>query len=228
MIKSLRNQLVVALGLLVSTIGVVQDVSSYQLSKAGMSALLDLRLEQVGTRLRDGFAKVLPKNPSRGSQDHRDVVLVVWKLDGNVPFRTTDPSLHFPRDAKAGFSDAMVNSESWRIYTRQDPTMTIQVAARSSVHRALTQENAAMTLWPIALLLPLVWLAVVFVVQRSLRQLGAEVQAIDAGHLQPLPTAGVPEEISPFIHSINTMIEHLAVHRQGAQVHRWHSKDWQT
>ncbi|KND62468.1 Sensory histidine kinase QseC [Candidatus Burkholderia verschuerenii] len=213
MIKSLRNQLVVALGLLVSVIGVVQGVSSYQLSKAGMSALLDLRLEQVGARLRDGFAEVISQNPSRGSQDERDVVLVVWKPDSSVPFRTTDPSLHFPRDAKPGFSDSVVNGESWRIYTRQDPTMTIQVAQRSSVRRALTQENAAMTLWPIAVLLPLVWLAVVFVVQRSLRRLnrlGSEVQAIDAGHLQPLPTAGVSDEISPFIHSINTMIERLA------------------
>jgi two-component system, OmpR family, sensor kinase len=213
MIKSLRNQLVVALGLLVSVIGVVQGVSSYQLSKAGMSALLDLRLEQVATRMRDGFAEGIPANPARGSQDDRDVVVVVWKADSDTPFRTTDPSLHFPRDAQAGFSGVTINDEPWRIFTRNDPTMTIQVAQRSSVRRELTQEAAAMTLWPIAVLLPLMWFAVALVVQRSLRrlkELGGQVQAIDAGHLQPLPTAGVPEEISPFIHSINTMIERLA------------------
>jgi two-component system, OmpR family, sensor kinase len=213
MIKSLRNQLVVALGLLVSVIGVVQGVSSYKLSQAGMSALLDLRLEQVATRLRDGFAEAIPQNPARGSQDDRDVVIVVWKTGDALPFRSTDPSLHFPRDAKAGFSNSSVNDELWRIYTRQDPTMTIQVAQRSSVRRELTQENAAMTLWPIAVLLPLMWIAVVFVVRRSLRRLnrlGHQVQAIDAGHLDALPTRGVPDEIAPFIHSINTMIERLA------------------
>ncbi|WP_277187710.1 HAMP domain-containing sensor histidine kinase [Caballeronia sp. BR00000012568055] len=213
MIKSLRNQLVVALGMLVSVIGVVQGVSSYKLSQAGMSALLDLRLEQVATRLRDGFAEAIPQNPARGSQDDRDVVIVIWKTGESLPFRSTDPSLHFPRDAKAGFSNSSVNDESWRIYTRQDPTMTIQVAQRSSVRRELTQENAAMTLWPIAVLLPLMWIAVVFVVRRSLRRLnrlGLQVQAIDAGHLEALPTRGVPDEIAPFIHSINTMIERLA------------------
>jgi two-component system OmpR family sensor kinase len=50
-------------------------------------------------------------------------------------------------------------------------------------------------------------------VQRSLRELnrlGSEVQAIDAGHLQPLPTVGVPAELNPFILSINRMIERLA------------------
>jgi two-component system, OmpR family, sensor kinase len=213
MIKSLRNQLVVALGLLVSVIGVVQGISSYQLSKAGMNALLDLRLEQVATRMRDGYAEVIPQTPARGSQDDRDVVFVVWKPDDSAPFRTTDPSLHFPRDSQAGFTNITVNDERWRIFTRRDETMTIQVAQRSSVRRELTQENAAKTLWPIVVLLPLVWIAVVLVVQRSLRRLkrlGADVQAIDAGHLQPLPTAGVPEEISPFIHSINTMIERLS------------------
>ncbi|SAL77015.1 sensor kinase [Caballeronia peredens] len=214
MIKSLKNQLVVALGLLVSVVGVVQGVSSYQLSKTGMSALLDMRLEQVAARMRDGFAEGIPTNPARGSQDDRDVVVVVWKPDEALPFRTTDPSTHFPRDATSGFSGVTVNDEHWRIFTRQEPTMTIQVAQRSSVRREITQEAATVTLWPIAVLLPLVWIAVAFVVRRSLRQLtqlGAEVQAIDAAHLQPLPTVGVPTEIAPFIHSINTMIERLAM-----------------
>ncbi|SAK88815.1 sensor kinase [Caballeronia temeraria] len=213
MIKSLKNQLVLALGLLVTVIGVVQGVSSYQLSKTGMSALLDMRLEQVAARLRDGLAESLPKNPARGTQDERDVVAVVWKPGQDVPFRTTDPSLHFPRDAQPGFSGAEFNGEHWRIFTRQEPTMTIQVAQRSSIRREITQEAATQTLWPIAVLLPLVWIAVALVVRRSLRQLnelGAEVSAIDMGHLQPLSTVGVPTEIEPFIHSINTMIERLA------------------
>jgi len=91
--------------------------------------------------------------------------------------------------------------------------MTIQVAQRSSVRREITQEAATQTLWPIAVLLPLIWIAVALVVRRSLRQLnelGAQVRAIDMGHLQPLPTVGVPTEITPFIESINTMIERLA------------------
>ncbi|MFM0322167.1 ATP-binding protein [Caballeronia glebae] len=213
MIKSLKNQLVLALGLLVSVIGVVQGVSSYQLTQTGMNALLDMRLEQVAARLRDGLAESLPKNPSRGTQDERDVVAVVWKPGQDLPFRTTDPSLHFPRDAHPGFSGVDVNDEHWRIFTRQEPTMTIQVAQRSSIRRELTQEAATQTLWPIAVLLPLVWIAVALVVRRSLRQLnqlGAEVRDIDMGNLQPLPTVGVPTEIAPFIHSINTMIERLA------------------
>jgi two-component system OmpR family sensor kinase len=213
MIKSLRNQLVVALGLLVTVIGVIQGVSSYQLSKTGTSALLDMRLVQVATRMRSGFAEGIPSNPARGTQDDRDVVVVVWKPDEALPFRTTDPSLRFPRDATPGFSGVTVNDEHWRVYTRLEPTMTIQVAQRSSVRHELTTETATLTVWPIAVLLPLVWILVALVVRHSLRQLtrlGDEVRAIDMGHLQPLPTVGVPTEIAPFIDSINTMIGRLA------------------
>lgn len=213
MIKSLRNQLIVALGLLVSVIGVIQGVSSYQLCRNGMGALLDLRMEQVAARMRDGFAEGIPAIVARGSQDARDIVLTVWKADSDAPFRSTDPSLLLPRTAPDGFTTSTVNGEAWRIYTLQQPATTIQVAQRLSVRRDLEEATATKTLWPILVLLPLVWIAVAFVVQRSLRELnrlGSEVQAIDAGHLQPLPTVGVPAELDPFIHSINRMIERLA------------------
>jgi two-component system OmpR family sensor kinase len=213
MIKSLRNQLVVALGLLVSMVGVLQGLSSYQLCRNGMSALLDLRMEQVAARMREGFAEGIPPIPARGSQDARDIVLTIWKTGTDEPFRSTEPSLALPRAAPHGFSETTVNSEPWRIYTIQDSPTTIQVAQRLSVRHELEEAAATKTLWPLVVLLPLVWIAVVLVVRRSLFQLnllGREVQKIDAAHLKPLPTVGVPAEIEPFIMSINRMIERLA------------------
>ena len=65
---SLRNNLVIALGLLVSVVAIAQGISSYQLCRAGMSALLDLRLEQVAMRMRGGLAETIPATPARGSQ----------------------------------------------------------------------------------------------------------------------------------------------------------------
>ena len=213
MIKSLRSQLVLALCVLVSVVGIVQGVSSWQLSKEGMSALLDLRLEQVATRLRGDLADALPAKPARGSQPERDIVISIWKNDDATPYRTTDPSLRLPRDAPPGFVSTDVNGERWRIYTLREPLKVIQVAQRSAVRQSLAEESAVKTLWPMLVLVPLVCAAVLLVVHRSLRQLkrlGAEVQAITASRLQPLPTTGVPVELRPFIDSINLMIERLA------------------
>ncbi|MDB5785111.1 ATP-binding protein [Caballeronia mineralivorans] len=213
MIKSLRNQLVLALCVLVSIIGVVQGVSSYQLSKAGMSALLDLRLEQVAGRMRGGFADSLPAIPARGSQPERDIVITVWRDDQATPYRSTEPSLALPREAPAGFVTTAVGGDEWRIYTLREPSMVIQVAQRSAVRHELAQDRAVNTLWPMIVLVPLVWIAVLLVVRGSLRKLnrlGAQVQGIDVSHFQQLSTSGVPIEIRPFIDSINLMIDRLA------------------
>jgi len=213
MLKSLRNQLVLALCVLASVVGVVQGVSSYQLSKAGMSALLDLRLEQVAGRMRGAFADSLPTIPARGSQPERDIVITIWKDDQATPYRSTEPSLALPRDAPAGFVTTAVDGDAWRIYTLREPSMVIQVAQRSAVRRELAQARAVNTLWPMIVLVPLVWIAVLLVVRRSLRKLnrlGAQVLEIDVSHFQRLSTSGVPIEIRPFIDSINLMIDRLA------------------
>jgi two-component system, OmpR family, sensor kinase len=213
MIKSLRTQLVLALCAVVSIVGIVQGISSYQLSKAGMSALLDLRLEQVANRLRGSLGDAIPTIAARGSQPARDILITIWRDDLETPYRSTDSSLPLPREAPAGFSSEMVNGEQWRIYTLREPPKVIQVAQRSSVRHQLAEEAAVNTLWPILVLVPLVCAAVMLVVRFSFRQLnrlGSEVRGVDAAHLQALPTTGVPIELRPFVDSINRMIERLA------------------
>ncbi|MFM0015917.1 ATP-binding protein [Paraburkholderia sediminicola] len=212
MLKSLRNQLVIAIGVVVSLFAILQGVSSYQFCVAGMSAVLDLRMEQVASRLRAGFAEGIPTFPARGSQDARDIFIVIWKDGETQPVRSTEASLRLPRDAATGFTSPVVNGEGWRLYTGRESDQTIQVAQRLSVRHEIEEAAATKTLWPIIVLIPLVWIAVIVVVSRSLRELnrlGNEAQVIDVNHLHALPLAGVPTELLPFIRSINRMIERL-------------------
>lgn len=213
MIKSLRNQLALALCVLAAGMAIIQGVSSYQLSKAGMSALLDMRLEQVATRMRGDLGNLLPAIPVRGSQPEGDVVITIWKGDFSNPYRTTDPSLRLPPDAAEGFKSLLVGGERWRVYTLRTADRTIQVAQRSSVRQDLAEQNAIKTLWPMLVLVPLVWISVIAVINLSLRQLtrlGEAAKGLDVNTLSPLSTRGVPREIRPFIDSINLMIERLA------------------
>jgi two-component system, OmpR family, sensor kinase len=212
---SLRNNLIVALAVLVSVVAIAQSFSTYQLCRVGMSALLDLRLEQVAMRMRGGLGDAIPSMPARGSQPARDIVITIRRPNADVPLRSTDPSLPLPEDAPSGFSSKMVNGERWRIFTlRQDADASvIQVAQRSSVRDELVREAALTTLWPTLFLLPLVLFAVVAIVHRTLRRLkplGQAAQSVDAGNLKPLPAAGVPVEVLPFVESINRMIARLA------------------
>jgi two-component system OmpR family sensor kinase len=199
---SLRNNLIIALAILVSVVAIAQSVSTYQLCRTGGSALLDLRLEQVAMRMRGDLADAIPSAPARGSQPSRDIVITIRKPGADVPLRSTDPSLSLPASAAAGFSSANVNGER-----------LIQVAQRSSVRDELVRETALTTLWPTLILLPLVLFAVVVIVHRTLRRLtplGLAAQSVDAANLKPLPVTGVPSEVLPFVESINRMIARLA------------------
>lgn len=210
---SLRNNLIIALAVLVSVVAVAQGISTYQLCRTGMSALLDLRLEQVAMRMRGDLADAIPSAPARGSQPSRDIVITIRKPGTDVPFRSTDPSLSLPESAPAGFSSEQVNGERWRIYTLRQDESLIQVAQRSSVRDELVREAALTTLWPTLILLPLVLFAVVVIVRGTLRRLtplGQAAQSIDAANLKPLLVAGVPSEVLPFVESINRMIARLA------------------
>jgi two-component system OmpR family sensor kinase len=210
---SLRNNLIVARAVLVSVVAIAQSVSTYELCRTGMSALLDLRLEQVASRMRGDLADAIPVAPERGSQPSRDIVITIRKPDTDVRLRSTDPSLSLPEDAPAGFTSELVNGEHWRIFTLRQDASVIQVAQRSSVREQLMRETALTTLWPTFILLPLVLFAVVVIVHRTLRRLtplGQAAQSIDAGNLKPLPLAGVPGEVLPFVNSINRMIARLA------------------
>lgn len=212
MFKSLRNQLVIAIGIAVSLFAILQGVSSYQFCVAGMSAVLDLRMEQVASRLRVGFAEGIPTLPTRGSQDARDIFIVIWKDGEPQPVRSTEASLRLPRDAPTGFTSPVVNGEEWRLYTGREGDRTIQVAQRLSVRHEIEEAAATKTLWPIIVLIPLVWAAIIVVVSHSLRELnrlGNKAQIIDVNHLDALPLAGVPTELLPFIRSINRMIDRV-------------------
>ncbi|HEF5875080.1 TPA: HAMP domain-containing histidine kinase [Burkholderia cenocepacia] len=210
---SLRGRLASALCMLVAVFAIVQGLSSYQLSKAGMSALLDLRLEQVANRMHGDLADLLPASATRASQPERDVVVTIWKDRQSTPYRSTEPTLRLPRDAADEFASVTIDRERWRVYTLHDRDRVIQVAQRSAVRAELAEQNAVKTLWPMFVLIPLVCVLVLIVINWSLGPLdglGEEVQRIDVSRLQTLSVAHVPVEIRPFIDSINRMIERLA------------------
>jgi len=210
--RSLSARLIVTLGLLISLFAVLQGASSYHLAQRGVDALLDARLSQVASRVRDVFSDAIPRNPTRGSQNSQDLVILIWKGDDALPTRSTEPTVLFDRNAAPGFTNPLVNDQRWRLYTLPSADKIVQVAQLQSVRQRLAGESVISALLPILVLIPAVWLAIIIVVRRTFRELnelGDTVQAIDPAHLTPLPAAGLAIELQPFVSSFNGMIERL-------------------
>lgn len=213
MLKSLRNQLVIAIGAVVSLFAIVQGVGSYQFSVAGTRALLHWQMEALAIHVRSGIEQGDLTRITHDAEDSQSY-FVVWKKGEARPVLTSEGAPLPPRSARLGFTVAVIGGEQWQLYTRIYPDqMLIQVAQRMSVRHQTEQRAATRALWPIVVLMPLVWAAVLVVVSRSLRplnRLGREARGIDMHCLQPLSLTGVPTELLPFIRSINLMIERLA------------------
>lgn len=214
--RSLGTQLIVTLGILLSGFGIVQGVSSYHLALVGVNALLDDRLSNVASRIRDVFEEAIP-HQSAGSNKAEDLVVLVWTGHGKTPTRSTDSTVVFDRAAPRGFSNQVADGEVWRVYTLITYNEIIQVAQRASVRERMAEASTVRALLPIFVLIPVVWIVVYFCVHRAfgeLNRLGQRARSIDSANLVPLPDAGLPVELVPFVASINRMIERLDISMQ--------------
>ena len=119
---------------------------------------------------------------------------------GRLLLRSADaPPGPFSATAE-GFSDARVSGLDWRVYGGRDRRgrAWVQVAERHDFRHRISRRVVVNTLVPIFVTLPLLALALGWVVRRALRpleQLGHEVASRDPHALLPLAATGVPEEI---------------------------------
>ncbi len=138
------------------------------------------------------------------------VAFQVWDGDGALVLRSADaPPMRFSRQLE-GLSDAQVGEQQWRVFSGRDREgrTLVQVAERHEVRDRIARQVAINTLWPLALVLPLLSLALGWVVTRALRplaELGAEVAGSDPHALAPISRAGVPSEAQPLVARLNDL-----------------------
>lgn len=153
----------------------------------------------------------LPSDPSR-EQPH--IVIQSWRPDNDVaPGHTSDVSVVLPR-TKLGFSSVTGSAGSvWDVFAVQAGGSLVQIAEQRAVRTANAWRVAAWAAMPVILLLPLlVWVvrATVRVSLRPLGEMGERVARVDLDHLEPVLVDTAPEELHPFLTSINRMMVRLS------------------
>lgn len=212
--KSIRRDLLLwVTGTLV--IGVLAvALATYHTARQQIDAMLDGELRQIAqaVHLREDWAEAGNVRIAR-----EDVAFAVRAYDesGRVFFESGLPSL--PADAQKtldpGFNLVETPDGPWRIYTHVTPEGVVQVAQPEAVRDALARELALRTAVPELVFIPILAALMVWVLRRSLAPLyetSARVRERDAARLDPLPTAGVPEELAPLVEQINALLARLA------------------
>ena len=201
---SLRSRL---LGLVLASIvtaAVILAAGAYRGALRDADAMADLHLQQVAQSLRSN----VPLGALQGLDDSAalDLLVQIWGPDGAQLYRSGRADL--PPRAVLGFSDLRVNGTDYRVYSIQTPLQTVQIAQDLDARRRRAQAQALHATVPVLLTLPLLMLAVVVIVRRTLapvERMRRQVAARAAEDLDALPAAGLPDEVRPLVEELNLL-----------------------
>jgi len=219
---SLRRRLVWLLTSAVAAIWLLSVVVVYQRAHHEADELLDNQLTQVADTLLaivaggevDHFVKELHEHTQRYPVP---IAFEVWHTkQGEARRLVTSPGhAEFAAGMTAGFTEHLYQNENWRFYTVQDndAEYRVIVAQAHAARERLAREIGLSLLIPGMLALPMMALAVWWVVGRTLRPVDAvahQVGSLDAQALAPLDASTpLPEEIAPLRAALNALIQRV-------------------
>ncbi len=208
--RSLQRRLTLMLGgaILLSTL--VATAASFVLAYAEAREFQDNMLRQIAV-LAEGPAGMAatwrgggPANPSLGDPEARISVIhspgdprPKWLTAGLAP----------------GLHTVQANGERLRIFVQRRSSDTTTVVAQPTDTRDELATNSALrTLVPLLLLQPLMAWLIVRIVRSELAPVGrlaSHLDAQSADRPRPLASDEVPDEIKPFVHAINRLLERV-------------------
>jgi len=209
-VSSMRARLLAAvLGMLALAALLVGGVT-YRNVRAEAEALFDYQLRQMALSLRDQ-GEVAPAQASALADEQLDFVVQVWTSDGRALYASRAHAV-LPQRAQLGLADVVVGGQVWRSYSVAIPSRVIQVSQPLAIRRKLAADAAYSAVLPLLLTAPFIAAAAWWLTSLALRPLqrvAAGVRQRDEQSLEPLPTAGLPDEVAPLVTALNALLQRL-------------------
>jgi two-component system OmpR family sensor kinase len=208
MTRSLRARLFVGLTAVILLAGCIGGVFAYLWAFDEAIEMQDSILIQIGGLLQNGSVK---SDQSLRGVD-KDAEVEVMELGTATAPRGSAEDRQLWR-LQDGLHVVTHAGRSMRVLslTRPDGSR-FAVAQRTAIRDEIARDMALRTLLPIAALIPGLLLVTALVIARSLRpmvRLAEDLDARRADDMAPLPQAGTPSELHPFIASINGLLERM-------------------
>jgi two-component system OmpR family sensor kinase len=210
------------LGWLIAGLAVAASAAAYGIfytARLEATELFDYELRTVALSVpaalasANGLAQRVPD--FEGLTDDR-LVIEVWDGTGRSVYRSL-AGVDVPR-FPPGLRTIEYDEYHWRIFGVQEGDRFVQAAQPLSVREDLARQLALRTLWPLALLLPVIVLIVLFVVGRGLapiRSISRALATRSFDSLEPLQLHGAtPVELQPLVDALNDLLHRLNVASQ--------------
>ena len=210
MTVSIRARLLITLLALATSVSLLVGVLTYRQVLAESSVLFDYQLRQMALSLRNQVT-LAPRIEVPPDQGDADFVVQIWDLFGARVYRSRPglPSIERPA---VGYADLQFQGQTWRSYGLQTLDGIVQVAQPVRVREALARSSAIRVIIPILLLVPILGIAIIWVVRgglQPLQRVATEVQSRDVNSLAPVDTTHLPLEVAPLVLELNRLLARL-------------------
>lgn len=227
--RSIRGRLFLILMITTGIVWMSATVWIYLSTRAEVERVLDARLIEAA-RMVSSLITSQDIDPTRAAQIpaapptmhvsyERQLSCQIWALDGTLVGRSDAAPAAPLSDAKEGFSETLVDGETWRVYAvvNADLGMRVLVGDNMRVRDLLVADVIRGLAFPAVLILPilagLIWLSVRKGLA-PLNQMAGTLATRPASDLSPLPDVATPAEIKPVIRSLNGLFGRVHAARE--------------
>lgn len=218
---SLQGQLIRSVLAVVSLIWLVAAAATWFDARHELDELLDAHLAQAASLLLvqkfgDFDGDDIAALPVGTEQYSRPVMFQVFQSD-KLMLKSADAPRQpiAPSGAPAAYTTLTLEGVSWRAYQVKDRTRALEVfvAERLASRREILWAMLRSSLWPLALALPLLTAAVLWMVRRytaPIRALSRAVVLRQPDALESIVVPGVTRELQPLLLSMNGLFARIA------------------
>jgi two-component system OmpR family sensor kinase len=212
MMRSLLGRLFAGLAVLILATGLVAGAITFHWAYAEALESQDAILLQVGAlAAASRFQTVEPLSHGIDAEN----LVVVEELQPPHEDKMVQGQLPLPPDASDGLQTIGQGAGQWRVVVRSRADGSRVAVGQLTAYRdEIARGSALRTVLPFAALVPCLMLLVAAVIAYSLRpvaRLAHELDASSYDHLAELPLMGMPDELRPFIQSINRLLRRIAL-----------------
>jgi two-component system, OmpR family, sensor kinase len=214
---SLRKTVMEYVTILLIVVGFAAATTSYYVVKREVNSFQDNALQEVA--LTAGLIFRNDIQPRIDAELEDQLVVQVWD-HSEKPLHRSGPPVEIPSQSELGYSNVSAGGERWRVFRARDAQHAIQISQRWSAREEVAAHAAMGAAAPLIVAVPLAWLMIGWAVGRILAGLGTlstDISRRSVDAKDALGMAGVPDEITPLVGAMNTLIER---HQQALETQR--------
>lgn len=210
---SLGGRLLLFIGMAILLVAVLQGAFAYRNALEQTDTLFDYQMQQTAFALRAGLP-VDVKGRAQGAppeDENNEFIVQVWTNEGLRIFESALGEA-LPQMAVLGFADVPARGTTYRVFSLQTRSQVIQIAQDMRVRQLLARAAAWRSLLPVVLLLPLLALAVWWVIRRSLtpvQRVRRELALRQPQDLAPVAEHDLPDEMRPLVQEFNSLLQRV-------------------